>query len=435
MKISILGLGYVGCTSMACLAKLGHEIIGIDINTNKVKTVNSGRSPVFEPGINKLMEKYVVTGKIKAYDQAEDNVFPCDICLICVGTPSMSNGTIDTNALFSTVEQIAQIRKKHQKIIPIIVRSTAYPSVHQEAIEIIKNKLGESQPVAYAVHPEFLREGVAVKDFFKPPKVVFGCSDETAEKLCRKLYAGEEFANIFFTDLMTASLVKYADNSFHALKVTFANEMGAISKLIGVDSRKLMEIFCSDTKLNLSSYYLKPGFAFGGSCLPKDLRALTTLSKKNMVSIPMLDSVLVSNEHQIKEVIRKVMSYPSQKIGIFGLAFKENTDDLRESPILELAEFLIGKGKIISIYDTMISYEKMVGGNLNFAVEAVPHLSDLLVNDPETIILQSELVIIARDFKEVEWDKVPWKKEHVVIDLVGSSNLDNIPAKFEGLYW
>lgn len=435
MKISVLGLGYVGCTTMVCLAELGHYVRGTDINADKVEMVNSGKSPVLEPGVNELMAKHVHAGRIQAFDEAEDSVSCSDACLICVGTPSGDDGLIDSRALSSTVAQIAQIRARHDQVITIIVRSTALPSVHQEMIQLVKVKLMESQHVAYAVHPEFLREGVAVKDFFDPPKVVFGCSDDTAEKTCRALYAGADFPNTFFTDPMTASLAKYADNSFHALKVTFANEMGAISKSMGVDSRKLMQIFCSDTKLNLSPYYLKPGFAFGGSCLPKDIRALTSWSRKNMVSSPMLDHVLDSNENQIKEVIRKVMAYSKQNIGIFGLAFKENTDDLRESPILELAEFLIGKGKRISIYDTMISFEKMVGENLSFAVDAVPHLSDLLINDPEKLILQSELVIIARDFKEVEWNKISWKREQVVIDLVGARNLDNIPAEVEGLYW
>jgi GDP-mannose 6-dehydrogenase len=420
---------------MACLAELGHDIMGIDINPDKVKLVNSGKSPVLEPGLEELLAKHVEEGKIMATLDSEETVLNSDLCLVCVGTPSTVQGAIDSTHLVNVVTRITRTRAAHRKVCPILVRSTALPPIHRQLIQIMEDRLGGSQPVAYVVHPEFLREGVAVNDFFDPPKIIFGCTDDVAEDACRKLYPSMDASRTFYTDPMTAAMVKYADNCFHALKVTFANEIGIVAKSMGIDSRQVMDLFCQDTKLNISPAYLRPGYAFGGSCLPKDLRAITNWSRRNMISIPMLEQVMSSNDQQIIMVLNKILAEEVRTVGLFGLAFKDGTDDLRESPMVTLAEYLHGKGKDLLIYDSALSIDALFGSNLSYALQSLPHLFKVLVKEPVVVVANSDLVIVARNFKEIDWEKLPWREDQVIFDLLGTNKLEGISAKTEGLYW
>lgn len=434
MKISVFGLGYVGGTSMACLAELGHEVVGVDVNPDKVARVNEGETPVFESGVSELLRKHRGKGMIWATTDHAEAVAETEASLVCVGTPSTVHGVIDDRHLITVITQIGEARKRTGKVNSILVRSTALPSIHEHLMATLGEHIGEHQPLAYCVHPEFLRTGRAIEDFMNPAKIVFGCSDEIVAEACRQLYPGIKAA-VTFTDPMTAAMVKYADNCFHAVKVTFANEIGMLCRAMNVDSRKVMEVFCQDTKLNISTYYLRPGFAFGGSCLPKDVRAATTWSRQNMVTLPMLDHVLTSNDIQISQLLGRILEDNVQSVGLFGLAFKEGTDDVRESPMVTLSEHLIGKGRKVVIYDPYLSVACMIGSNLSFALRALPHLASILVDDPAEVVKGSQLVIISRDFKEINWTELPWRGEQVVLEVVGTGDFTGIDAKVEGLYW
>lgn len=434
LKISIFGLGYVGGTTMACLAELGHEILGVDINADKVATVNEGRSPVFEPGVSDLLAKHRQRGAVHATTDARQAVAGSEACLVCVGTPSKPTGELDDRHLVKVVGQIADVRQRIGQPKPILVRSTALPEHHQRLMELIRRRLGGSQPLAYAVHPEFLRAGQAVRDFMNPPKIIFGCSDEVAVKACDRLYPGIDIPATH-TDPMTAALVKYADNCFHAVKVTFANEIGMLAKICGVDSRELMNLFCMDTKLNLSDKYLRPGLAFGGSCLPKDLRAAVAKAKLDMMALPMLEHVLTSNQFQVARLIDRVLDGPVRSVGLFGLAFKQGTDDVREAPLVTIAETLYGKGKTVRVYDPALLVTRMIGSNLNYAMSALPHLARMLVTDAAALVGDSDVVIVSRDFPEIDWAALPWRDDQRVFDLFGGDSLSGIKARIEGLYW
>jgi GDP-mannose 6-dehydrogenase len=434
MKISVFGLGYVGGTSVACLAELGHEVVGVDVNADKVAMVNEGQTPVFEPGVSELLNKHREKGTVWATMDHAKAVAETEASLVCVGTPSTVHGAIDDRHLINVVTQIGEARKRTGRVNSILVRSTALPSIHKHLMAVLRERIGAGQPLAYCVHPEFLRTGQAIHDFMNPVKIVFGCSDDPVAEACRQLYSGIE-APVTFTDPMTAAMVKYADNCFHAVKVTFANEMGMLCKAMKVDSRKVMEIFCQDTKLNISTYYLRPGFAFGGSCLPKDVRAAMTWSRQNMVTLPMLDHVLTSNDIQISRLLGRILEDNVRSVGLFGLAFKEGTDDVRESPMVTLSEHLIGKGRKVVVYDPSLSVARMIGSNLSFALRALPHLASILVDDPAEVVEGSELVIISRNFKEINWTDLPWRGEQLILDIVGTGDFTGVDAKVEGLYW
>jgi len=434
MQITIFGLGYVGTTSMACLAELGHTVVGVDVNTEKVALVNAGSSPVFEPGVAEIISNHRATGQVRATTDIVSGLENSDAVLICVGTPSLPSGSLDSSQLMKVIEEITAYRLETGRTIPFIVRSTALPAIHGAAIAQIERALGKKQCAAYCVHPEFLREGQAIDDFMNPPKIIFGCTDEAAQSICRDLYPGIDVDGTF-TDPKTAGLVKYADNCFHAVKVTFANEVGMLAKAQGVDARKVMEIFCQDTKLNLSSYYLRPGFAFGGSCLPKDLRAVLAWGRQNAVSVPMLENVLPSNTLQTQRVIERILATGVRNIGLFGLAFKDNTDDLRESPMVTLAEGLLGKGLSVRIYDPALSVGRMVGTNRIFALSSLPHLAEMLHDCAEDVVRNSDIVILARAFPSLDWASMPWRESHQVLDLQGAGTIYEAEVHTDGIYW
>jgi GDP-mannose 6-dehydrogenase len=434
MRLCILGLGYVGTTSMACLAELGHEVYGVDVNADKVDFVNAGRSPILEPGVSDLLAKHHDAGRVRAGTGALEGLENADAALVCVGTPSMPQGTIDVSHIDRVIREIAEARRKLDRTVPVVVRSTALPANHRDLMALIDGIVGATQPTAYCAHPEYLRAGQAIDDFMNPPVIVFGCTDDTAVGACDGLYPRFQ-APVIHTDPMTAAFAKYAANGFHPLKVTFANEIGLLCRAMGIDSREVLDIVCRDTTLNISTKYLAPGFAFGGSCLPKDLRAIMAWGRQNMVSTPMLEHVLASNDHQVDAVLGRIIDRAPKTVGLFGLSFKADTDDLRESPLVSLAEQLSGKGCTVRVFDPTLSVHRMVGANLNFALNALPHLAEMLVEDPETVVEASDVVVIARDFSDVEWPTLPWHSRLHVIDLCGDMDLSALPMPVEGLYW
>jgi GDP-mannose 6-dehydrogenase len=433
MRIAVLGLGYVGATSMACLAKLGHTVIGVDVSAEKVALVDRGESPILEPQVPELLAEAHAAGRVTATTEADRAIESCDACLVCVGTPSRQNGAVDARFLIEVVRSIAAVRNRTKRTIPVFVRSTALPAVHEELIDILLAG-AESQQPAYCVHPEFLREGQAVADFFDPPKIIFGCSDATAEAACKDLYPGFDAPTVMAPPAV-AAMVKYADNCFHAVKVTFGNEIGMLARTFGVDARQVMDIFCLDTKLNISPKYLKPGLPYGGSCLPKDLRSVVAWARQNSVSLPMLEHVSTSNESQVQHILAQILHADRKRIGLIGLAFKDNTDDLRESPMVAMAEHLLGKGREVRIYDDNLSAEELIGGNRSFAMSSLPHLASMLVKDCTDLVAGSDIVVIARDIRAARFAALPWRQDQLVFDLIGLTEAAQVRARVRGLYW
>jgi len=424
----------VGTTSAACLAGLGHTVTGVDVSEDKVDLISRGKSPIQEPQVGEKLADAYELGRISATGDVSIALKDADLCFVCVGTPSLDDGSIDASYLKQVIEQIADERMKSGRYIPIFVRSTSLPAVHDDMISVISNRVKQSQPIGYCVHPEFLREGQAVSDFEKPPKIVFGYDDDEIEKYCDQLYPGIEAATAK-TDPRTAALVKYADNCFHAVKVTFGNEIGKIARSFGADARKVMDIFCLDTKLNISPLYLRPGLPFGGSCLPKDLRGVNTWCRQNSIETPMLENVVRSNDLQVEEIVETIMKTACQNIGFVGLSFKENTDDVRESPMVRMVEQLVGRGREVKVFDEILAPSRLVGANLKFAVKKLPHLTQLLVDDCDSLVKQCDLIVIARKLDQYTLANLPWRKEQMVLDLADCSFGEGFAPVGRGLYW
>jgi len=437
MKVSIFGLGYVGCVSAACLAKQGHQIIGVDVNPLKVEIINDGRSPIVEAQIEELISNAVAAGDLRATTDALEAVSHSDVSLICVGTPSRSNGSLDLTFIKSACQQIGEALAARSRYHIVVLRSTMLPGTVEQTIiptlEVYSGKRA-GQHFGVAINPEFLREGSSVHDFYHPPYTLIGSDDEDAITQLRRLYAGIE-APLICTGVREAEMVKYASNSFHALKVTFANEIGNICKALRVDSHKVMDVFCQDTKLNLSSYYLKPGFAFGGSCLPKDLRALAYKAKEVDVETPLLNSILISNRQQIERAVDTVLQTGRRKVGVLGLSFKSGTDDLRESPMVTLIETLIGKGLSLSIYDDDVEMARVFGANRQYIEREIPHISRLLHSDLGAVIEDSEVIVIGKkeDKFRVLSDKL--NNGRVIIDLVRLLEVEDQRKSYRGMCW
>src|SRR5258707_11399209 len=363
MKICVLGLGYLRAVSAACLAQEGHEVVGVDPESRKVDLINAGKTPIIEKDIGPIIQRQVAAGRLRATTDVAAAVGQADLFLVCVGTPSRSNGDIELKYVRRVCEQIGTALRDHHGAPAVVVRSTMLPGTMREVvIPSLEAFSGRRAGVEFGVciNPEFLREGTAVHDFFNPPKTVIGEFNRASGDLLANLYAGIA-APLIRTDIETAEMVKYADNAWHALKVGFANEIGNFCKALQVDSHRVMEIFCQDIKLNLSSYYLRPGFAFGGSCLPKDLRALLHKAKSLDVSLPILGAVLPSNELQIERAVQTVIDHGSRKVGILGFSFKAGSDDLRNSPVVELTERLLGKGFELRVYDSNVRLASIPG--------------------------------------------------------------------------
>ena len=436
MKISILGLGYVGAVSAGCLAHEGHEVIGVDPQQAKVDLINEGRSPIVEKDLGEIIEQQVADGRLRATTDVYEAVRFSDLSIICVGTPSLGNGHIDLRYVKRVCEQIGEGLKSHPGHT-VVVRSTMLPGTMRDVVIPTLERasgLKAGHDFGVAINPEFLREGTAVHDYFHPPKTVIGELDAASGNLVSTLY-GHLPCPLIRTDYETAEMVKYADNAWHALKVGFANEIGNICKGLGLDSHKLMDIFCQDTKLNLSPYYMKPGFAFGGSCLPKDVRAITYKAKTMDVSVPILNAILPSNQEQIERGIRAVMEKGSKKVGILGFSFKAGTDDLRESPIVELAERLIGKGYDLRVYDANVRMASIRGANRDYILNHIPHISKLMVASIGEVLDHADTIVIGNpspEFHDVPRLLGPGQN---IVDLVRISDARSVEGVYDGICW
>lgn len=436
MRISIFGIGYVGCVSAACFARAGHEVIGVDVNPTKVEIINSGASPIVEPGIGELIRDVVKEGKLSATIDTAHAVRSTDVSLVCVGTPSKPNGSLDLGHVARVCEQIGAALAHKSERHTIVIRSTMLPgsieSVAQPAVESASGKKA-GKDFGLAVNPEFLREGTSLKDFYAPPFTLIGTDDEESAKIVTSLYDGID-APVFATSMKTAEMVKYVCNCFHALKVSFANEIGNICKALDLDSHEVMNVFCADTKLNLSSYYLKPAFAFGGSCLPKDLRAVTYKAKELDVEVPLLTAISLTNRLQIERALDMVLRTGKKRIGILGFSFKAGTDDLRESPMVTLIETLIGKGLELVIYDRDVSLARLFGSNREYIEQGIPHIAKLMRGSIDEVLNASDTIVIGNKSEEFRQIESRLRPEQTVIDLV---RLFDRPSGdgYQGICW
>src|SRR6478609_7044640 len=402
MKVSVFGLGYVGSVSAASFAADGHTVVGVDVNADKVASLNEGRSPIVEKGLDELIRDNAANGRLRATTSTAEAVRDTELSLICVGTPSRKNGSLDLTYLERVAEQIGEALKDKDDYHVVVVRSTVLPgTTHEIVIPALERTSGKKYGTGFGVtvNPEFLREGTAIHDFRHPPLTLVGHNYQSDAEPTRALYAKVE-APMETTTIRTAEMMKYASNTWHALKVTFANEIGNVCKRVGIDSHEVMNIFCKDEKLNLSSYYMKPGFAFGGSCLPKDVRALQYRAKEVDLEMPVIQSILPSNKVQIQQALEQVLETGKKRIGLLGFSFKAGTDDLRESPIVILAEALLGKGYQLRIYDRNVSLAKLVGSNKDYIEQQIPHLSSLLCGSVDEVIAQSEVIIVGNNSPE-----------------------------------
>ncbi len=434
MNISIFGLGYVGCVSLACLAENGHNVIGVDVVTHKNELINSGKATIIEKDIDDLISRNWKAGKISATQDSRMAVLQTEISIICVGTPSNINGHLNLKTIYETAEQIGKALKEKSSFHIVVIRSTVLPGTNAKVGELLeKNSKGQrNKDFAVVSNPEFLREGSAVKDYYNPPVTVIGTDSGMAAKRVAEMYEGID-SPIEETSIEIAELIKYVNNTFHALKVSFANEVGNICKKMDIDSHKLMELFCMDHKLNLSSYYLKPGFAFGGSCLPKDVTAFKTMAHDFYLESPVLNAILDSNENQKKQALKLILDKRAKKIGILGLSFKKGTDDLRYSPIVELAEVLLGKGATVLIYDKNVNISKLSGTNKAYIDQHIPHLSNLISDDLENVVSDSEVIIIAHNEPEFKNINTRYPDKHF-IDLVKIKDQKS-GKNYEGICW
>ena len=437
MRISVLGLGYVGTVTAACLAQQGHHVIGVDPEPRKVDLINAGRSPIIEKDIEKIIEQQVAAGRLAARIEPLDAVQRTDLVMVCVGTPSRSNGDIDLTSIRRVSEQIGEAMRGHHGAPVVVIRSTMLPgTMRGVVIPTLEAASGRKAGAEFGVciNPEFLREGSAVHDYFNPPKTVIGELNEASGKLLASLYAQLD-APLVRTDIETAEMVKYADNAWHALKVGFANEIGNVCKGLDVDGHRVMDIFCKDTKLNLSPVYLKPGFAFGGSCLPKDLRALLYKAKTLDVSVPILAAILPSNEQQIERGVRAVVDRGSKKVGVLGFSFKAGTDDLRESPVVELTERLLGKGFDLRIYDSNVNMARIHGANRDYILNRVPHISRLMVSSIGEVMSHADTIVIGNAAPEFADVPGRLRGSQSVVDLVRINGSRSVAGVYEGLCW
>lgn len=436
MKISIFGLGYVGAVSAGCLASDGHTVVGVDPNETKVALINQGHTPIIEKDIGEMIAATVKSGHLRATTDVRDAVLNTDMSLICVGTPSQLNGNLDLSHVRKVCEQIGNAIKEKDGFHVVVARSTMLPgSMSSVVIPTLEAASGKKAGVDFGVcnNPEFLREGTAVYDYYHPPKTVIGESDEKAGALLVQLYEKMD-APLVRTNVETAEMVKYTDNTWHAVKVAFANEIGNICKAVGIDGHKVMEIFCQDTKLNLSSYYMKPGFAFGGSCLPKDVRALTYKARSLDLELPLLNSILPSNEKQVEKGLKMIMDKGARKVGILGFSFKAGTDDLRESPLVDVIEHLLGKGYELKLYDKNVNLAALTGANQDYILNHIPHISKLMVNSMEEVLDFAETLVIGNGAAEFKTVPDQLKAGQSLVDLVRISK-EQSGGQYDGICW
>lgn len=437
LKISVFGLGYVGAVSAGCLAHDGHEVIGVDPVATKVDLINHGQSPIVEKDIGDIIAATAKAGRLRATSDPCVAIAETELSFVCVGTPSQPNGNLDLRYIRRICEQIGEALKKKAGRHTVVIRSTILPGTMQNVViptleEYSQKKAGIEFGVCN--NPEFLREGSAVNDFRCPPKTVIGELEHSSGDVLASLYARLD-APLIRTDLQTAEMVKYVDNCWHALKIGFANEIGNLCKSVEVDAHSVMNIFCQDRKLNISPAYLSPGFAFGGSCLPKDLRALTYKAKINDLNLPILTSILPSNEMQVNRGVQLIMEKEHKRVGILGFSFKSGTDDLRESPLIEVIERLLGKGYDLRIYDKNVNIASLVGANRDFILNRIPHISRLMVDHIEKVLEFAETIVIGN--RDPEFTSVPDKLRdgQQVVDFVRITDRRSRNGQYDGICW
>ncbi len=418
MQISVFGLGYVGSVSAACLAKAGHEVVGVDAAPAKVDTINAGSSPVVEPGLDELIGTEVRAGRLRATGSSEEAIANSELALICVGTPGRANGQLDVSAVHRVAEQIASALRARTGSYTAVLRSTVLPGTTEKVFLplLAAARHRDGFHLRVAVNPEFMREGTALQDFAHPPFTLVGCDDPTAGPILRSLYGGVE-APFVQTAVRTAEMVKYVANAFHALKICFANEVADVSTALGADVGEVMRLFLLDRKLNVSEAYLRPGFAFGGSCLPKDVRALTYAARAADVEAPLLSSILPSNEWQIRRGLQEVFATQKRRVAVIGLAFKPGSDDVRESPLLTLVETLIGKGYEVRIFDRHVALANLVGANRRHVQEKIPHIASLLCKSLKELLAHAEVLVIGHSSADAALALAAARPNQIVVDL------------------
>jgi len=438
-KISVFGLGYVGSVSATCLASRGNFVLGVDLNPDKVRAMDSGQSPIVEEGLGEILAQANKACHLHATTDAAAAVQGTEISFICVGTPSQRNGKLDLSGVQRVCQDIGNALRKKNEYHWVVLRSTALPGTTENLVvpaleQASGKKAGKDFAVCY--NPEFLREGTAIKDFFNPPFTILGTQDFTRLEPLRELYSWAS-SKKFETSIATAEMVKYVCNAFHAVKVGFANEVGVLAKHLGVDAEAVTQIFTSDTTLNISPAYLSPGFAFGGSCLPKDLRALVHSARENDLRMPLLESILPSNAEHIERVVEKVMHSGKRRVGVLGLSFKAGTDDLRESPLVHLVKRLLGEGCQIQIWDKNVMLGKLVGSNRQFIDEYIPHIGMLLKEDVSDVVRGAEVILVGSRAVDREVLLGTLKPDQLVIDLVNLEKLRRPQGNwgYEGICW
>jgi GDP-mannose 6-dehydrogenase len=428
----------VGSVSAASFAADGHVVVGVDVNPEKVASLNAGRSPIVEKDLDGLIESTAANGRLRATTSTAEAVGATDLSLICVGTPSRKNGSLELAYLERVAEQIGEALRSKDGYHVVVVRSTVLPgTTHEVVIPALERASGKQYGTGFGVtvNPEFLREGTAIHDFHHPPLTLVGHNYRSDAEPTQALYAGIE-APMVTTTIRTAEMIKYASNTWHALKVTFANEIGNLCKRLEIDSHEVMDIFCRDEKLNLSSYYMKPGFAFGGSCLPKDVRALQYRAKEVDLEMPVIQSILPSNQLQVQHAIDEILETGKKRIGLLGFSFKAGTDDLRESPIVILAEALLGKGYQLCIYDRNVSIARLVGANKTYINTQIPHLSSLLCDSIDEVLDRSDVIVVGNAAPEFADALARTRPDQVILDLVRvTTPRDRIAARYRGICW
>ena len=438
MKVSVFGLGYVGSVSAAMLASDGHEVIGVDLNPDKVAAINAGTSPIVEPGLAEALQDVVQKGRLRATTNTEEAVRNTEVSLICVGTPSRRNGSLDLSYVERVASEIGAALADADHYHVVVVRSTVLPgTTHEIVIPALEKASGKTYGEGFGVsmNPEFLREGTAIKDFRHPPLTLVGHNHAADAAGTTALYDALD-APVISTSIRTAEMIKYTSNTWHALKVCFANEIGNLCKSLDVDSHDVMDIFCQDDQLNLSPYYLKPGFAFGGSCLPKDVRALQYRAKEMDVEMPVISSILTSNTLQVSTALDQVLDTGKLNVGLLGFSFKAGTDDLRESPLVTLAEALLGKGVKLRIYDKNVLLSRLVGANKEYIESRIPHLLSLLCGTIDEVLSHAEVIIVGNNAPEFVEALRRTRPAQIIIDLVRVPlRASEIPGEYRGICW
>jgi GDP-mannose 6-dehydrogenase len=438
MRISVFGLGYVGAVSAACLARDDHDVVGVDVDPGKLELLRSGASPIIEEGIQELVARVVASGKLTVSADVAAAVAQTEISFVCVGTPSSPNGAQDLTAIHRVMAQIGAALRGKTAHHTIVLRSTVQPGTLEEVVRpILERESGRVSDRDFSVcfQPEFLREGSSIKDYDNPPFTIVGAREPAAAEALRRLF-GHLPCEFHVVSIGVAELVKYACNAFHAVKVTFANEIGRLTQSVGVDARLVMELLCKDSRLNISPAYLKPGFAFGGSCLPKDLRAMNYLGKSRDLTLPMLGSVLGSNRAHVDHALDMVMTQGVRRVAMIGLSFKAGTDDLRESPLVTIAERLIGKGYQLRIYDSEVNLSRLVGANKRFIEESIPHIGNLMVTSPEEAIADAQVAIVGVGGAGTLTALSNHSNDDLtIVDLVGLPRAKVKCARYRGVCW